>query len=98
MWRILIRLISPGSVMLMAACTTPMFTMPPGPSDYRVAFHDGCDAGYAYAGSPFYQPSDAAQPSRSDEPYHSGWRAGFERCRAHYQRIQRTVSSVLGPP
>jgi len=33
---------------LLAACTTPMFAMPPGPPDYRVGFHDGCDAGYAY--------------------------------------------------
>jgi hypothetical protein len=85
------------TVAFLAACTTPMFTMPPGPHDYRVGFRDGCDAGYAYAGSFFYQPSDVAQPATSDEPYHAGWHTGFHKCRTKYQRIQKTVASVLGP-
>jgi hypothetical protein len=89
--------VAPTAVLL-AACTTPMFTMPPGPHDYRVGFHDGCDAGYAYADSPFYAPADAAAPASSDEPYVSGWQSGFEQCRGSFQRIQRTVSTVLGPP
>ena len=38
-----------AGALLLAACTTPMFTMPPGPAPYRVGFHDGCDSGYAYA-------------------------------------------------
>jgi len=83
---------------LLAACTTPMFTMPPGPHDYRVGFRDGCDAGYAYAGSPFYEQAEVAAPPSSDEPYASGWQSGFERCKGNYQRIQRTVRTVLGPP
>lgn len=92
------RLIFSTAVLLIGGCTTPMFTMPPGPIDYRVGFHDGCDAGYAYAGSPFYQSSDVTEPPKSDEAYHSGWQAGFDTCRGSYQRIQRTVNSVWGPP
>jgi hypothetical protein len=83
---------------VLAACTTPMFTMPPGPPDYRVGFSEGCDAGYALAGSPFYQQIAVAEPPRSDEPYLSGWLAGFERCHGSYQRIQRATSVLLGPP
>lgn len=82
---------------LLTACTTPMFTMPPGPPDYRVGFHDGCDAGYAYAGSPFYEQGEATQPP-SVEPYASGWQAGFARCASSYQRIQRATDRMLGPP
>jgi hypothetical protein len=85
------------AVFALAACTTPMFTMPPGPEEYRVGFYDGCDAGYAYAGSPFYHEVDTVALTRIDEPYHTGWQAGFDRCRGSYQRIQKTVSSVLGP-
>jgi hypothetical protein len=87
-----------GAVVSLAACTTPMFTMPPGPTDYRIGFYDGCDAGYAYAGSPFYHQATTTGLTRTDEPYHAGWQAGFDRCRGSYQRIQKTVSSVLGPP
>ena len=87
-----------ATVGLLTACTTPMFTMPPGPPDYRAGFHDGCDAGYAYAGSPFYRHADVRQPPVSDEPYATGWQAGFESCRTSYQRIQRATSSILGPP
>lgn len=88
----------PCTVALVAACATPMFTMPPGPPDYRVGFHDGCDAGYSYAGSPFYRQTEVTAPEPTDEPYVAGWQSGFERCRGSYQRIQRTVSTVLGPP
>lgn len=82
---------------ILAGCSTPMFTMPPGLEDYRVGFHDGCDEGYAYAGSPF-ATSPASAPARSNEIYASGWQAGFEHCKYHYQRIQRVVSTVFGPP
>ena len=82
----------------LAGCSTPMFTMPPGPQDYRIGFHDGCDDGYAYAGSPFYALEESTQPARSDEVYASGWQAGFEQCKNHYQRVQRVFSTVLGPP
>ncbi len=87
-----------AAAMSLVACTTPMFTMPPGPPDYRVGFYDGCDAGYAYAGSPFYSEVDTVALTRSDEPYHAGWQAGFDRCRGGYQRIQKAISSVFGPP
>jgi hypothetical protein len=83
---------------LLTACTTPMFTMPPGPQDFRVGFHDGCDAGYAYAGSPFYRHSETTRPPASDEPYASGWQAGFAQCASSYQRIQRATSVLFGPP
>jgi hypothetical protein len=82
----------------LVGCTTPMFTMPPGPQDYRVGFHDGCDDGYASAGSPFYEHTETAQPLYMGEPYVAGWQAGFEHCKSHYQRMQRVVSTVLGPP
>jgi len=87
-----------AGVGLLTACTTPMFTMPPGPLDYRVGFHDGCDAGYAYAGSPFYRHAETTQPPSADQPYASGWNAGFTQCASSYQRIQRATSLILGPP
>lgn len=83
---------------MLAACTTPMFTMPPGPPDYRTGFHDGCDAGYAYAGSPFYAPLPMEPEAPGTEPYRSGWLVGYNRCRANYQHIQETVNFLLGPP
>lgn len=84
---------------LLAACTTPMFTMPPGSRSYQVGFHDGCDAGYAFAGSPFYERiEDAQPPTAARGPYRTGWHAGFEQCKGNYDRIQRTISVVLGPP
>jgi hypothetical protein len=82
----------------LAACTTPMFTMPPGPEGYRIGYHDGCDAGYAYAGSPFYAPSNATEPPRATQDYTVGWQAGFQRCVGSYQQIQRGVNALLGPP
>lgn len=74
-----------------------MGTMPPGAPEYRIGFHDGCDAGYAYAGSIFYEPADAAPPSTSEASYRAGWQAGYDKCRGSYQRIQKFVNSVLGP-
>jgi hypothetical protein len=47
---------------LLTACTTPMFTMPPGPEGYRIGYRDGCDAGYAHAGSPFYKRRNVTEP------------------------------------
>ena len=83
---------------LLAACTTPMFTMPPGPEGYRIGYYDGCDAGYAYAGSPFYEQSAATDPPRATEAYTSGWYAGFNRCAGSFQRMQRGINGLLGPP
>src|SRR3979490_3211433 len=42
-----------GLAGLLSSCTLPMFAMPPGPLAYREGYHDGCDTGYAVAGSPF---------------------------------------------
>ena len=83
---------------LVAACSTPMYTMPPGAPEYRTAFHDGCDAGYAYAGSPFYPQGYAVNPPPSDEIYAAGWYAGFEQCKTNYQHIQWTTYNIIGPP
>jgi hypothetical protein len=83
---------------LLTACSTPMFTMPPGTPEYRTAFHDGCDAGYAYAGSPFYAQGHATNPPPSDQTYAAGWYAGFEQCRVNYQHIQWTTFNIIGPP
>jgi hypothetical protein len=83
---------------LLAACTTPMFTMPPGPEAFRIGYRDGCDAGYAYAGSPFYEQSNVTAPPPATKDYTFGWHAGFEQCAANYQRMQRAVNVLLGPP
>jgi hypothetical protein len=87
-----------GGLGLLAACTTPMFTMPPGPPEYRVGFHEGCDAGYSYAGSPFYQQVELTQPPASNELYAAGWQEGFARCQSSYRRVQRATNLLLGPP
>jgi hypothetical protein len=83
---------------LLGACTTPMTTMPPGPEAYRIGYYDGCDAGYAYAGSPFYEHSDQTEPPPATADYTHGWHAGFHRCAGSFQRIQRGVFVLLGPP
>jgi len=75
-----------------------MFTMPPGPEGYRIGYYDGCDAGYAYAASPFYEHSDATAPPTATEDYTFGWHSGFQKCVGSYQRIQRAVNALLGPP
>jgi len=92
-----IRLTLLGVLASLAACTTPMFTMPPGPRDYRVGYHDGCDAGYAYAGSPFYEPIDVEPAAPGAAPYRDGWQAGFSQCLGNYLHIQRTANFLLGP-
>jgi len=92
------RMIVPIGLLFIAGCSTPMFTMPPGPEAYRVGYKDGCDAGYANAGSPFYPISDVTQPPTANEPYASGWRGGFQVCRDSMQHMQRSISVLLGPP
>ena len=89
-----------GLVMLglLSGCTTPMFTMPAGTTNYRVGFAEGCDAGYAVAGSPFYSKLDGAEPRRGEEDFQAGWFAGFNRCKTSYERVQNTIASFLGPP
>jgi hypothetical protein len=95
---LMIRLTLLGVLASLAACTTPMSTMPPGPWEYRLGYRDGCDDGYAYAGSPFYRQARALPATPTAEPYRSGWIAGFDRCLDNYQHFQRTVSFLIGPP
>ena len=83
---------------VLAACTTPMSTMPPGTQAYRVGFSEGCDAGYSVAGSPFYEKRDHVEPGDSNPEYLGGWHDGFTRCKRNYDRIQTTVYAVFGPP
>ena len=87
-----------GVLGVLTACSTPTFTAPPGPQEYRVGYHDGCDAGYAWAGSPVYPASDATEPARMDEPYRTGWLAGYSRCKRHYQRLQFQTNAIFGTP
>ncbi len=68
------------------------------PQAYRNGYYDGCGAGYAVAGSPFYKTIDTAEPPSADKRYRIGWEDGFRRCKRNYQHIQRVVNSVLGPP
>jgi len=87
-----------GAAVSVAACTTPMATMPPGTWEYRLGYRDGCDKGYSYAGSPFYQQTYARPAPPTAEPYRAGWVEGFDRCLENYQHFQRTVNFLIGPP
>jgi len=87
---------------LLTSCTLPMFAMPPGPLAYRQGYHDGCDVGYAVAGSPLYEQPPYEQPPAVSTPrvgqdYVSGWSEGMYDCRSSFERIQRTVNLVLSP-
>jgi hypothetical protein len=83
---------------LIASCAPPQWASPAGPRAFQMGYHEGCDAGYAIAGSPLYQRIDSAKPPRSKEPYLSGWEYGFYDCRGNYDRIQNTIRSILSPP
>ncbi len=83
---------------VLAACTTPDFTMPPGTPAYRDGYAQGCDAGYAVAGSPLYGTLEQAEAPLEGNPRRIGWLAGYDRCKRNYQRMQGVISSVLGPP
>ncbi len=81
---------------LVSACSTPTWTSPPGSEKFQVGYHDGCDAGYAVAGSPFYDRIEHAEPSYQDSHYVHGWQIGFGDCKRSYDRIQATIHSVFG--
>ncbi len=81
---------------LVSACSTPTWTSPPGSEKFQVGYRDGCDAGYAVAGSPFYDRIEQAGPSDQDSQYGYGWRIGFDDCQRSYDRIQATIHSVFG--
>lgn len=82
----------------LSACTTPSFTMPPGTPSYRAGFAEGCDAGYAHAGSPFVFGQEMAEAPAMGDPQRIGWLAGYERCKRSYQRMQGVFSAFFGPP
>jgi hypothetical protein len=65
----------------------------------RIGYHDGCDAGYADAGSPFYESRNATEPARNTaDRYAFGWYAGYQTCIGNYQRIQRGINALFAPP
>jgi hypothetical protein len=74
-----------------------MFAMPPGPLAYRQGYHDGCENGYAVAGSPFYEQSWDAMTPRAEPDYVAGWTAGLYDCKRSFERIERTIHQVLSP-
>jgi hypothetical protein len=82
---------------LLTSCALPMFGMPPGPPAYRLGYHDGCDSGYAVAGSPFYKQVWEVGAPRAEPDYVAGWTAGLYDCKGSFERIQRTVHQVLSP-
>lgn len=95
---LVVRSILLGAAVSLTACTTPYATMRAGPWEYRLGYRDGCDEGYAYAGSPFYAQAYTRPAAPTAEPYRSGWVDGFNRCLDNYQHFQRTVNFLIGPP
>ena len=81
---------------LVSACSTPVWTSPPGSEKYQIGYHEGCDAGYAVAGSPYYERIESAEPNSQNIDYVQGWQEGFDVCKRSYDRIQATIHSVLG--
>lgn len=87
-----------AALAVLAGCSTPTFTAPPGPPAFRIGYTDGCDTGYAWAGSPLYRRIERPVPPRTDEPYLTGWKDGFQRCRRHMRRVEWNLHSILGTP
>ena len=81
---------------LAAGCSTPSWTSPAGTETYQIGYKEGCDSGYAIAGSPMYERIDEASPPFDNAQYVQGWSEGFHSCRTRYNRIQSTIHSVLG--
>jgi hypothetical protein len=81
---------------LVSACSMPTWTSPPGPERFQIGYHDGCDAGYAVAGSPFYDRIEHAEPGDQDSYYVHGWQVGFHDCKGSSDRIQATIHSFFG--
>lgn len=79
-----------------SACSTPTWTSPPGSERFQLGYREGCDAGYAIAGSPFYTRIATAEPLAEDLDYLYGWHQGLDQCKRSYNRIQTTIHSVLG--
>jgi hypothetical protein len=80
---------------LLSACSTPTWTSPPGTQTFQVGYRDGCDAGYAVAGSPFYERIENAEPGSQDGEYVNGWHEGYLDCKRSYDRMQATIHSFF---
>ena len=81
---------------LLSGCAMPAWTGPAGPERFQVGYRDGCDAGYAVAGSPFYERIAHGVPAYDDRAYADGWEDGFSDCKRSYDRVQMVIHSVLG--
>ena len=81
---------------LLSGCAMPAWTGPAGPERFQVGYRDGCDAGYAFAGSPFYERISHAASPYDDLAYKFGWEDGFADCKRSYNRVQTVIHSVLG--
>jgi len=81
---------------LAAGCSTPAWTSPPGSERYQIGYKDGCDDGYAIAGSIFYERIDSAEPAYDDVDYVNGWHYGFLNCKKKQEHFQATLHSILG--
>ncbi len=82
--------------MTLGACSTPTWTSPPGSERFQIGYKDGCDAGYASAGSPFYERSEAPPLPEADGDYQNGWRIGLYDCEKSYNHFQATLHSMFG--
>ncbi len=82
---------------LTAACGPPSFAVPAGSQEFQVGFLDGCDAGYAYAGSPFYERKDPVEPTEPGD-YRYGWASGFKECKDNWDHYQNDLHHIFGPP
>jgi hypothetical protein len=82
--------------LMSAGCATPTWTSPPGSERSQIGYKDGCDAGFAVAGSFFYERIDSAEPAHDDVDYVHGWRAGFVDCKKKQDRVQATLHSMFG--
>ena len=82
--------------LMAAGCSMPTWTSPPGSERFQIGYKDGCDAGFAVAGSSFYERIDSAAPAHDDTDYVQGWQGGFRDCEIRQNRIQATLHSMFG--
>ena len=82
--------------LLAASCSTPTWTSPPGSERYQIGYKEGCDAGYAVAGSIFYERIERAEPIHDEVDYVNGWEYGYLKCKKKQEHFQATLHSILG--
>ena len=82
--------------LLVSGCAMPVWTSPPGSERFQIGYKDGCDAGFALAGSSFYERIDQAEPPDKDQDYVYGWQIGLLECKRKQDRVQATLHSMLG--